>query len=501
MNRNTAGDVGLPNRNAYLAGWVALGSCLLIWTAPGVASADAPYPPSPVITGVSFDMDTVVELAPGSDNWAITWADDDHQYTSWGDGGGFGGTNSLGRESMGFGRVEGPRDSYSTHNVWGGHMSENPATFSGKSYGLLSVGASLYMWRCGDGSDASAYALQQVYRSTNHAAAWTAATWDLRPSGSDGVFCPTFLQFGQDYAGSRDDYVYTYAPEIQNSSWDVQMPGEIALMRVPRDRILERAAYEFFAGMDSGSATWTSDFGSRQPVFEDAVNGVMRTSAIFIPGIDRYILITQQVGRQRGDGGHMGICDAPEPWGPWTTVLFANPWDIGLQTGDKTVFWNISPKWLSPDGTSFVLVYTGPGSDSWGTVEGVFEVSGVGPADAGTAGPDAGHPDAAPPLPDSGAVDGGGSTVDSGRDGAVVLADAARLDAGTPPMDAGAVGDTGVPLDPEAGDIDAGEGSSAEANGNCSCRTVGSRSRVPFVLWFLGAGGWAVILRRRSRRR
>ena len=49
----------------------------------------APYPPSAVITGVTFDWSTHVRLAPGSDNWPITWADDDHQYTCWGDGGGF----------------------------------------------------------------------------------------------------------------------------------------------------------------------------------------------------------------------------------------------------------------------------------------------------------------------------------------------------------------------------------------------------------------------------
>ncbi|HJX09709.1 MAG TPA: hypothetical protein VJ733_04335 [Candidatus Binatia bacterium] len=42
-------------------------------------------------------MSTLRNLAPYSDNWCITWADNDHQYTSWGDGGGFGGDQKDGR--------------------------------------------------------------------------------------------------------------------------------------------------------------------------------------------------------------------------------------------------------------------------------------------------------------------------------------------------------------------------------------------------------------------
>lgn len=67
-----------------------------LWVAPAAncrASAKAPYPPSPVITAVAFDFASRDRRAPGSDNWPITWADDDHQYAAWGDGGGFGSTS------------------------------------------------------------------------------------------------------------------------------------------------------------------------------------------------------------------------------------------------------------------------------------------------------------------------------------------------------------------------------------------------------------------------
>ncbi|MGD8238319.1 MAG: hypothetical protein PVH68_07205 [Armatimonadota bacterium] len=100
----------------------------MLLTLLGQADAAAPYPPSRAITGVTFDWSMHRKLAPGSDNWPITWAEDDRQYTVWGDGGGFGGTNSLGRVSLGFARVEGPADNYRGYNVWGGHEGANPAT-------------------------------------------------------------------------------------------------------------------------------------------------------------------------------------------------------------------------------------------------------------------------------------------------------------------------------------------------------------------------------------
>jgi len=46
-------------------------------------------------------------MAEGSDMWPITWAADGNLYTCYGDGGGFGGTDTLGRVSFGVARVEG----------------------------------------------------------------------------------------------------------------------------------------------------------------------------------------------------------------------------------------------------------------------------------------------------------------------------------------------------------------------------------------------------------
>ncbi|HYI93321.1 MAG TPA: hypothetical protein VEX68_07240 [Bryobacteraceae bacterium] len=76
------------------------------------AETKSPYPPSPFIRSVHFDWATHKRDAQGSDNWQLTWPDDDHLYGAWGDGGGFGGTNSDGRVSLGVARIEGAWDNY-----------------------------------------------------------------------------------------------------------------------------------------------------------------------------------------------------------------------------------------------------------------------------------------------------------------------------------------------------------------------------------------------------
>jgi len=350
----------------------SLSPCFLLLFSAGVFSQSASYPPSPLIAGISFDMSTLEQRAPGSDDWPVTWAADGNQYTSWGDGGGFGGTNSDGRVSLGFARVAGPGNDYTTVNTWGG-KGKPPPPFGGKCYGMLALGDTLYMWRGGSASDETIYEFQELYISTDKSLSWTETgvrfTEDDFP-GSRGFFAPTFLQFGRGYKDTRDKYVYIYAPEIKSLEWNVQHPGEIALIRVPREDLADKSEYEYFAGLDDkGKAGWSSNIAERAPVFSDP-NGVMRTSVAYNKGLGRYLLITQQVDRFRDKNGHIGIYDAPEPWGPWNTVLFANAFDIGLVTHTKTVFFNFSNKWTAEDGRDFVLVYTN--EDNWATVEGRF---------------------------------------------------------------------------------------------------------------------------------
>lgn len=329
------------------------------WAGPEAA----PYPASPVIAGVDFDFEARDRRAPGSDNWPMTWADDGHQYASWGDGGGFGGTNEVGRVSLGVARIEGGGADCTGVNVWGGQDAEAPAQFGGKSYGILCVGGALYMC-VSPGSGHTNYDEARIAVSEDHGRTWRQAAWAF--TKSDRFMTPTFCQFGRDYRDARDEYVYSYAARLVDANAKMQVPGMIDLMRVPKDRILERDAYTFFAGSDaSGETAWTADPTARKPVFEDP-NGARRTSVVYHAGLKRYLLCTPHGA---ADAGNLGMFDAPEPGGPWSTVAYYENWG-GF---GSTFFWMFAPKWFSEDGLDFTFVFTGTGhNDAWNTVPGRF---------------------------------------------------------------------------------------------------------------------------------
>ncbi|MFQ5583560.1 MAG: DUF4185 domain-containing protein [Calditrichia bacterium] len=332
-----------------------------------------PYPPSEFIKDVTFDWTTHDRRAPGSDNWPVTWADDGHQYTVWGDGGGFGGTNKDGRVSLGIARIEGPADNYRGINVWGGKNAENPAQFTGKSHGIIAIDGKLYLWRSGDKSGKTSYKFQELYVSEDHGATWEFTgvkfTPDSFPGRDIGFFLPTFLQFGKDYRDSRDDSVYMYATEMKTDRWEVHKPGEIALMKVHKEEITNLKRYEYFAGLQNGLPVWTKNISKRRPVFSDPENGIMRIGVTYNSGLKRYLLTVEH---SEISAGNMGIFDAPQPWGPWTTVYFKYAWG-SPHIEANTFFWNFSNKWQSDDGLDFVLVFTGKETnDSWNTIKGSF---------------------------------------------------------------------------------------------------------------------------------
>jgi fibronectin type 3 domain-containing protein len=136
-------------------------------------------------------------------------------------------------------------------------------------------------------------------------------------------------------------------------------------------------------GLDgNGNPLWTSDITQKIPVFSDPNGGVLIPSANFNSGINRYLLVVTHTSGQPGGWikniGGLGIFDAPEPWGPWTTVEYTDNW-----MGSTTLFFaNFPTKWISPDGKSLYLVYTGFGGvaqDAYQHMKGTLTLSGTTP--------------------------------------------------------------------------------------------------------------------------
>lgn len=327
------------------SGKVPVGSAAVIT----ISSKKPPYPSSPVIESISWDFASLKRAAPGSDLWPLTWASDDNLYTVWGDGGGFGGTDTVGRVSIGVARILGFGNNWSGVNVFGGANPESTATFIGKTNGIISIGGVLYMIV----EEQDKWNRAKIGRSTDFGKTWTFnggnfinSGWDFaEPGGAFSSAC--FLQFGKDYGGSRDNFVYGYSEKIVP---DVIQP-DIVMFRVPKDKIMNRSAYEFFAGLDAkGNPQWTLDINQMKPVFSDP-NGVSwGMQAVYHPILKRYLLTVQ-----RDSTGAWGIFDAPEPWGPWTTVAYYDTW---IDTSIKFLF-AFNQKWISVDGKTMYMAFSG----------------------------------------------------------------------------------------------------------------------------------------------
>jgi hypothetical protein len=320
--------------------------------ASGAAGA-APYPPSPVIRGVDWaPRETIIHLAKGSDNWPMTWADDDGLYTAYGDGWGFEPLRKT-KISLGLARITG-----NPPVIQGVNLEAPDAEALGdgrkgrKASGLLMVDGVLYLWARNLGN-------AQLAWSENHGASWTWADWKFTQSFG----CPTFLNFGRNYSGAPDDYVYVYSHDA-DSAYD--RADRMVLARVHKSRVRERGAYEFFVKLgDHGAPVWTPDLAQRGAVFQNAGN-CYRSNVSYNPALKRYLWCQTGQGADLRHEGGLAIYDAPQPWGPWTTVFHTKAWDVG--PGDSSV---IPTKWISGDGRTFHLVYAG--EDSFSLRRGTFK--------------------------------------------------------------------------------------------------------------------------------
>ena len=124
---------------------------------------------------------------------------------------------------------------------------------------------------------------------------------------------PAFLNYGKNYEGARDGYVYIYSHDSDSA----YLPADRMVMaRVPSDEITERAEYEFFEGLDSqGNPSWSADLTRRGAVFEHKRN-CYRSSVSYNAALKRYLwcqIIPGSDNRSdtRFEGG-FGIYDAPE---------------------------------------------------------------------------------------------------------------------------------------------------------------------------------------------
>ena len=54
-----------------------------------------------------------------------------------------------------------------------------------------------------------------------------------------------------------------------------------------------------------------------------------------------------------------GLYDAPEPWGPWTTAFHTDGTDKGPWGIPGTHGYRLPAKWISSDGRTMTLIFSG----------------------------------------------------------------------------------------------------------------------------------------------
>ena len=325
----------LDTLNAPDAFWSGAEKYLFNPVMAAIKKEPPPYPPSKVIGSIEFEpAEGIAFAAEGCDNWPITWTDDGEQITAYGDGWGFEPRVEK-KLSNGLARIIGGPENWRGENI----RTESGETLGDgaageKASGMLMVEGVLYMWMRNAGNSSLWWSEDKGH------------TWEKGFRLETSFGCPAFLNFGQNYQGARDDYVYTYS---QDGPSAYETYDAVVLARAPKNRLRERDAWEFYCGTDgAGKPLWTGEIDQRRPVFEYPGH-CHRLDVVYHPGIKRYLLALAH-----NHLGAWGIFDAPNPWGPWTTAFHTDYWGLGDTHG-----YRIPAKWIDPASGDFYLVFSG----------------------------------------------------------------------------------------------------------------------------------------------
>lgn len=319
---------------------VASGIILFLFANAGAHAADPPYPPSDVITGIEFHQDTLERAALGSDIWACTADADGTVYAAWGDGGGFGGTDSQGRASIGVARISGTPPDWKGVNLWGGltPASSQPPTV-GKGT-LLAVKGAIYLYV----SEQGKWNRCRLWRSSDKGLSWVDRGW-LFPQSHKAFAFPGLVQYGGDQASKAEGYVYGFSDNDPARVKD----NCLYLFRVRQDRVESLEAYEYFCGT-AQDPQWSHDLKDCTPVFRDPAGIGWGTTCVYHPATKRYLLSVSV----HDDLGDWGLYESERLWGPWRTVAYGDDlpkWTYSPAEKDRPAYLHSFPvPWMSADG-------------------------------------------------------------------------------------------------------------------------------------------------------
>jgi hypothetical protein len=377
----------MPTRRSFIKHTAALGVTAAAASMHRRARAATASLPPVRIKGLIRRDETILRHGGEGDDFWLTWAADDRQLAAMQDGVGW---------------FKDPKGIYNSR-LWAVSGGPQDATFEdladypdltsmspeGRYYGFgtLALDRSIYQYLCtGYGAaDSSGWTGAKLIYSPDVGRTWhnqdgsTPVVWESLAQQSlktlvfhresrDAFSLLSILQMGRAYADNRDGYVYVYST---NGNTDGTR-NELVMFRVPRAKILNRNEYEYFSGTTPpGSVTWSHDINARRAVhtfprgWVDHPNPTEAwlPSVVYNAPLDLYMMAnwgcgTAPDGSMFGKPSYFGFWVAPQPWGPWTQVHEETAWTPGHDAAARCYVPVIAPKWISPDGKSFWIVWT-----------------------------------------------------------------------------------------------------------------------------------------------
>jgi hypothetical protein len=298
------------------------------------------------------------DTAKRGDTFPLTWAGDNNIYASAGD-------PLWGKKPDGldFEMITGKPDNYIINKV-----NEMPGYFGwggcgAKPTGLICVKNILYlafqnMTGMETKTDLAACEVNHGYDASIIYSEDFGKTWypDIKtnktPMFPGRIFAaPSFINYGKNNMEATDGYVYAMSGEGWCNG------NHIRLGRVPADKIMEKAAWEWVSGFKTGlMPVWTkNEFDATAVLTHEGYLGM--TDMVYISKLKRYLLFSWHFNKYAdpNNGSKMIIYESPEPWGPFS-IVYEAVWE----TNEKTPYNPRMPlKWFDEDKLEGWLLFSG----------------------------------------------------------------------------------------------------------------------------------------------
>ncbi len=345
---------------------------------PAAEPRQLPYPPSDILAGLEWTSEPHVYPGIVSDMHWHTWAADNSIYCIDGDGAFFGGKESF----INLARITGTPLNHKIELVTNFReldirWKQTPQVMQRYGCGPVAVGTDLYVtlydydWRNPDNKivEVNRYSKQGgiggIILSRDGGKTWS----DVPKKGAPQFLgpnygCLDFIGFGPGYTGVPDElagYVYAVSNDSNWASGD-----HMYLARVPRDKILDRSAWEFFSGK-ANAPEWSKSEDAAKPIFRDPGH-VGHSGMTYNAPLKRYLLsvwsdtiphsesATEAEVKTWDKQSELQMYEGPTPWGPWGLVYREDPWG----GPDHSCYLPHLPgKWLGSDGLTGWMLYSG----------------------------------------------------------------------------------------------------------------------------------------------